>query len=349
MTRLRRARPATLLAALLALVLSGLLSAAPAGAETAAGFYKGKVVKLVVGYGAGGGYDLYARMLAPHLERRLGATVVVENRPGGGGIVALNQVAAARPDGLTLMLISAASSTFSQIVQAEGVRYDMARLGFLGRVIDEKRALVIGTRSGIESIEDLRNAGRPIAFGAISRNDTVAATACFLAEALGLDARLVAGYKGSKEVALAALRGEVDGFAVSDSSARSYNRNEGLFAFMVLSRERSSQVPDVPTVFELVGSLEPEQAWWVDYADALLGLGRALVTTPDLPAERLQYLQEVVKAVLTDPAVLAEAEATQRPLDYASPQEARRMVDTVVGSLSEEQLRRVRHVVQDKY
>jgi len=349
MTRPRRARPASLLlAALLALVPAALLPAAPAGAETAADFYKGKVVKLVVGYGAGGGYDLYARMLAPHLEQRLGATVVVENRPGGGGIVALNQVAAASPDGLTLMLISAASATFSQIVEAEGVRYDIARLGFLGRVIDEKRALVIGTQSGIESIEDLRNAGRPIAFGAISRSDTIAATACFLAEALGLDAKLVAGYKGSKEVALAALRGEVDGFAVSDSSARSYNRNEGLFAFMVVSRERSSQVPDVPTVFELT-SLEPAQAWWVDYADALLGLGRALVTTPDLPVERLQYLQEVVKAVLTDPAVLAEAEATQRPLGYASPQEARRMIDTVVGSLSEEELKRVRHVVRNKY
>ena len=335
-------------AALLAALLPALVAAAPAAAETAADFYKGKIVKLVVGYGAGGGYDLYARMLAPHLEQRLGATVVVENRPGGGGMVALNQVAAAKPDGLTIMIISAASSAFSQITAAEGVRFDLARLGFLGRVIDEKRALVLSTQSGFESIDDLRGASRPILFGAISRTDTVAATASFLAEAAGLDAKLVAGYKGSKEVALAAIRGEIDGFTVSDSSAQSYSRAEGLFASMVLSRERSALLPDVPTVFELT-SLTPEQAWWLDYADALLGLGRALVTTPEIPADRLQHLQDAVAAVLTDPAVIAEAEATQRPINYAPPAAARRMIDTVVGSLTEEQLARIRHVAQEKY
>src|SRR5690606_10134071 len=95
------------------------------------------------------------------------------------------------------------------------------------------------TQSGISSIDELRNAGRPILFGAISRTDTVAATASFLAETLALDAKLVAGYKGSKEVALATIRGEVDGFTVSDSSAQSYSRDSGLFALMVLSRERS--------------------------------------------------------------------------------------------------------------
>src|SRR3546814_18963356 len=80
-------------AALIAVVFSGLFGTAPAAAETAAEFYQGKVVKLVVGYGPGGGYDLYARMLAPHLERSLGATVVVENRTGGGGLVVISQLA----------------------------------------------------------------------------------------------------------------------------------------------------------------------------------------------------------------------------------------------------------------
>lgn len=87
------------------LLLAFSTGAAAALAETAAEFYRGKMVKLVVGYGAGGGYGTYAGMPAPHLEERLGATVVVENRPGGG-IVALNQVAAAKPDGLTIMLIN---------------------------------------------------------------------------------------------------------------------------------------------------------------------------------------------------------------------------------------------------
>lgn len=324
------------------------IGAAAALAETAAEFYRGKVVKLVVGYGAGGGYDTYARMLAPHLEERLGATVVVENRPGGGGIVALNQVAAARPDGLTIMLISAGSAAFGQLTGAEGVRYDLNRIGFLGRVVDDKRTVLWSTRSPYRTVEDALRSPRPILLGAVSRTDTIAATTAFFAEALGLDIKIVAGYKGTKEVALAALRGEVDGFAVSDSSARRYLKDDGLTASVILSRERSNLLPDLPTVFEVV-SVTEAQAWWIDYIDALMSLGRALITTPEIPDDRLTLLREAVRDVLTDPEVIEEANAKRRPLNYASAEAAKQRIDTVIGSLSEEQLANVRHVAQEKY
>ncbi len=329
----------------LAILFTGSLSAA---AETAAEFYKGKVVKLVVGYGAGGGYDAYARMLAPHLEQRLGATVVVENRPGGGGTVALNQVAAAKPDGLTLMLISAASASFSQVLEGEGVRYDMGRLGFLGRVVDDKRVLLWSKQSSFAALDDVLNASRPIRFAGTTRTATIAAGTAFIAEALGLEARIIVGYKGSKEIALAAIRGEVDGFIPSDSSARRYGKDEGLTPFAVISRERTALLPDVPTLFELT-TLSPEQAWWIDYCDALFGLGRALVTTPDIPADRVEFLQQMVRDVLTDAAVIAEATSTKKPINYAPPAAAKGMIEQVMGSLTEEQLARVRHVALEKF
>jgi tripartite-type tricarboxylate transporter receptor subunit TctC len=322
--------------------------AAPAGAETAAEFYKGKVVKLVVGYSAGGGYDAYARLLAPHLEKRLGAQVVVENRPGGGGTLALNQVAAAEPDGLRIMLIGAAIASFSQIVEAEGVRYKVGRLGFLGRISDEKRILVISDESSIESLDDLLNASRPIRFGGTSRSATIAAGSAFLAEALGFDAQIIVGYKGSKEIALAAIRGEIDGFIPSDASARRYGKEKGLKPFAVMSRERSPLLPDVPTFFELT-ELSPQQAWWLDYSDSLFGLGRALVTTPDIPADRLEFLQQAVREVLTDPAVIAEAAAAKRPVNYGSPAQAKQMINRLMDELSDEELARVRHVALEKY
>lgn len=336
-----------LVRALCALFILGGL-AVPAGAETAADFYTGKVVRLVVGYGAGGGYDTYARMLAPHLEKRLGAKVVVENRPGGGGIVALNQVSAAKPDGLTIMLVSASSSTFSQLIEAEGVRYDVRRLGILGRVIDEKRAFAWSAAAPYRTVEDAQNSAKPIRFGGTSRTDTLGATSAFLAEALALNAQIIVGYKGTKEVSLAAVRGEIDGFALSDSSARKYGKDGSILPFVIISRERSRIVPDIPTIFE-VAELSPAQAWWMDYCDALLGLGRALVTAPDLPADRLTYLQAAVKDVLTDRAVVAEAEAKKRPLNYASPEKTREQIAAVIGSLTPEEIARVRHVAQEKF
>lgn len=320
----------------------------PAGAETAAGFYRGKVIKLLVGYGVGGGYDFYARMLAPHLEEQLGATVVVENRPGGGGTVALNQLAAAKPDGLTIMLISAGSSAFAQVTEAEGVRYDLGRLGFIARVSQQKRSVLWSARSAYRTLEDAQNTPRTILFGGISGSDTITATTAFFIEAMGLNARIVTGYKGSKEIALAAIRGEVDGFVVSASSAQRYIRDGGLIASMIISRERSDLLPEVPTIFELT-EVTPEQAWWADYTDALLSLGRAFVTTPEVPADRLAFLQEGARAVLTNPNVVAEAESKKRPISYAPPLEAKQLIDTVIGSLTEEELERVRVVALEKY
>jgi len=324
------------------------VAAGAAIAETAESFYQGKVVRLVVGYSAGGGYDSYARMLAPHLERRLGATVVVENRPGGGGLVALNQVATAEPDGLSLILISAASAAFSQVVEAEGARFDLMRLGFLGRVIDEKRTLVWGAGAPYSSVAAMVQSPRPILLGSTARTSPIGAASAFLAEALELNAKIVVGYKGSKEIDLAAARGEVDGFVVSDSSTARYGREGGLLPFAVLSRERSNLLPEVPTIFELV-DLTPERVWWLDYCDALFGLGRSLVTTPDIPAERLAFLQQAVADVLTDPQVVEEATAKSNPLNYAPPTSARRLIETVVGSLTKEQVAKVREVALEKY
>jgi len=324
------------------------LAAATAGAETAAEFYQGKVVKLVVGYGTGGGYDSYARMLAPHLEKRLGARVVVENRPGGGGNVALNQVAAATPDGLVIMIISAASSAFGQVMAEPGVRYDLAQMGFLGRIVDDKRVLVMNRKAGFETLDDLVQANRSIALGGLSRTTTMTASAGFFAEGLGLNARIVIGYKGSKEVALAVTRGEVDGFITSHSSASRYVRDDSLVPFAVLSRERSSLLPEVPTLFEMI-NLSPEKAWWIDYCDALFGLGRALVTPPDLPEDRLVFLQQALQDVLGDAQVIAESEERGLPIDYATPAQTRRMIDAVIGSLTADQLAEVRRVALEAY
>jgi tripartite-type tricarboxylate transporter receptor subunit TctC len=302
----------------------------------------------VVGYSAGGGYDAYARLLAPHLEARLGAQVVVENRPGGGGNLALNQVAAGSPDGLTIMLIGGATASFAQVLEAPGVRYKMGRLGFLGRVADEKRVLVVSAQAGIGSLDELMNVGRPVRFGGTARTATIAAGTAFIAEALGLDAQIIVGYKGSKEISLAAIRGEIDGFIPSDSSARRYGKEDGLEPFAVLSRERSPLMPDVPTFFELA-ELTPEQAWWIDYSDALFGLGRALVTTPDVPADRLAFLQQAAREVLTDPAVIAEAAAAKRPLSYLSPEAVKQSINRVMDGLSDDELTRVRHVALEKF
>ncbi|MBM3608307.1 MAG: hypothetical protein FJX29_07615, partial [Alphaproteobacteria bacterium] len=118
-----------------ALLAASMMTAlAPAMAQDNASFFKGKTIKLVVGFGVGGGYDAYARMLAGPIGQRLGATIVVENQPGAGGVNALNRVYAAKGDALQMMIVNGTAAALSQIVEQSGVRYDLAQVGMLGTI-----------------------------------------------------------------------------------------------------------------------------------------------------------------------------------------------------------------------
>src|SRR3979490_2784467 len=152
---LRRVRSWTGLSGLFAAVL-GLALAMPAGpaqdAERA--YLSGKTVRLVVGYGPGGGYDAYARMIAPHLSKVLGTSVVVENQPGAGGLVALNRIYTAAPDGLTMMIVNGTRASLSQLTEQAGVRFDLGQLGYLGTVSASPWMWLVGPNSTIKTPQD---------------------------------------------------------------------------------------------------------------------------------------------------------------------------------------------------
>lgn len=348
MFRTRLARPAILLAVLSAIVLSGLLQAPPATAATAADYYKGKVVKLVVGYGPGGGYDLYARMLAPHLEQRLGATVVVENRPGGGGMVAISQLAAAEPDGLTLVLANLEAAALGQILDSPGIRFDIREMPVVARVGSEPKVVLLGTGSPFRTVADLQAADRPVKWSAGGKTDGIGDSIAVFSQALRLRSEIIIGYKGTKEAALAAGRGETDGMVASAGSARPLAAGTDLRAVAVLARQRSALLPEVPTIFE-VAALDAAQAWWIDYRAGLTDLGRTFIVSPGTPADRLAFLREAAAAVLRDPAVLAEAEATQRPIEYGAPEAVEALIAQSVNALGAAEVERVREVILNRY
>ena len=283
-----------------AIALLAMVSIVPgwASAETAAEFYAGKVVKLVVGYGPGGGYDSYARLLAPFLEKRLGATVVVENRPGGGGMVAIGQLAASQGDSLTLVLANMEAAALGQLLDNPGIRFDVTELSIVARVAGERKVALLSAESP---------------FG--GKTDGIADGAAIFSEALGLNSEIIIGYKGSKEVALAAIRGEVDGLFISAGTARKLAAKGQLNALAVMDRERSPVLPDVPTIFELA-DLSPERAWWIDFRAGIGALGRTLVAAPGSrrghPAPARSHPQEVLLERVDGLRPGRRAEITQR-------------------------------------
>lgn len=321
--------------------------ATSAGAQTAEDFYRGKTVRLVVGFGAGGGYDAYARLIAPELENRLGATVAVLNKPGAGGNIAFNSVAAAEPDGLTLVLANGPAVVLAQLFDVEGARFDLTKMTWLASVFSEPRVIVVNAQSPLRSLDDLRNADE-IKWASSGGASLMVLAPAFVSEALGLKSRIIVGYKGSKEAALAAMRGEVDGLVTSVTSARRFATGGKLRLLAVVGGERSTVLPDLPSITELA-KLSEDNAWWINYTVQISRLGRVLVTTPGVSTDRRDYLRQTLKDILTDPEFTASAKAKGRPITYLDASDTENVITGALSSLDVDRLAAVKAVALTKY
>jgi tripartite-type tricarboxylate transporter receptor subunit TctC len=331
-------------------LLAGLataMSLAPAQAEDAMAFYKGKTVHFVVGYSPGGGYDAYARMLAPHFEKRTGATVVVDNKPGAGGITALNQLVRGKPDGLSFQMLNGEAAIISQLTEQPGVSYDMAKVSILGRVAEEPHFMLVNPKlSG--SLKDIIASGKKIKFSAGNRTDNLGDYAAVMCEALKMNCQIITGYKGSKEAGLAVMNGEVDALTISESSALHYSSGGKTRIVVTIAHKRSAAKPDIPTVYEMF-QLKPEQKWWLDFRIGIKAFGRAIVGPPGIPADRLAYLRKAWKDILTDPAVMAEGKKATREIDYATPDELKKTVHDQLEALPADKRKEVNAVILKKF
>jgi tripartite-type tricarboxylate transporter receptor subunit TctC len=328
----------------LAFFCLAVLTTSAAFAQDAAAFYKDKTVKIVVGYGPGGGYDAYARMIAPHLSKAIGATVIVENHPGAGGLTALNRTYTAAPDGLQMMIVNGTAAALSQLIEQDGVQYDLDKFGNLGIVAASPWIWLVSPNSTIKAPADVMKPGLKVSWAASGQIDGLGDGAAITCEALKLTCNIVRGYEGSNAAALAVTRGEMDALYVSDTSANQYVKSGSAKAVATMGRDKSRFFPDLATIFDQV-KLTQEQQWWFDFRATLDDLGRILVAPPGLPADRLAFLQSAVAKVLNDPAVKAEGEKSQRYIDFQDASKTRAKVSSVVGGLTADQKALVKTVI----
>jgi tripartite-type tricarboxylate transporter receptor subunit TctC len=324
------------------------LALQPAPAAAAEGdWIKGQTVRFVVGYSPGGGYDSYARFLAPYFEKRTGATVVVENKPGGGGMTALNQLVRGKPDGLTMQVLNGESSIMWQLVKQTGVAYDMRKVSLLARFQYEPHFFLVHPKFP-DSLKEIVDSKTKLKFTATRRVDNLGDYAAVTCQALKMDCQIITGYKGSKEASLAVMNGEADALTISESSGINYAKGGRMKIIATIGHERSKLMPNMPTVFE-VFKLTPEQKWWFDFRLGVKAIGRSLIGPPGIPADRLAYLQKVWKEILTDPAVMAEGAKQRRNLNYESPDKLKAIVSDLLDKLPPEKLKEVNEVLAKKF
>jgi tripartite-type tricarboxylate transporter receptor subunit TctC len=288
-------------------------------AEPIADFYRGKTMKMIIGYGPGGGYDLYGRLAAEFLSRHIPGNpiIVPENMPGGGSLKAIGYLYQVAPqDGTYLGSVS--QQLAANAVTDESNKMDVTRLHYIGRFTSNIDVGVALPQAGIKSIEEARK--RQIVVGAENGSMSLI-YAKTLNNYGGAKLKIVKGYNGSADIQLAAERGEVDvngSFSLPAVlvSHPDWVHNGTAVILYQNALKRFPQLPQVPTLSELM--LNEEGKTVAHVVAGMAEIGRSILTTPGVPEERLAALRTAFQDMLKDPDFVAACAKRNLMLDPAA-------------------------------
>ncbi|MFB0505623.1 MAG: Bug family tripartite tricarboxylate transporter substrate binding protein [Thermodesulfobacteriota bacterium] len=308
--------------------------------KDAAAFYKGKVLTFIVPYTPGGGYDVYSRLIAPYLETYTGTRVIVRNMPGAGGMLGANEIYNARPNGLTIGIQNCVGSITNQLTEVKGVRYDLTKFSWIGRMAINLRVLVMRKGSDITSIQELMNAKRTVKIGATGLGGSTYVDAVITNKVLNLPVEVIHGYDSSTEVDLGMLRGEIEGQWGSYSSRLKMVKAGEQFVILQSGDKgkRDPRLSDIPTFFEVTPSEKGKRI-----LSTLAGMhetARPIAGPPGIPKERLEFLREAFYKAMHDPSFSEKAGKAKMPLNYLAGEEMLKLVKSVL-EIPEEDIKQI--------
>jgi tripartite-type tricarboxylate transporter receptor subunit TctC len=289
----------------------GSASSALAAANPDAEFFRGKTITYIIATAPGGGYDTYGRLLVRFMEKHMpGTRILVRNVPGAGNIVGTNTIYTARPDGLTFGNFNN-GLIYSQILKMPGVRFDLSKMSWIGKMASEGRTLVLSNNSGFDSVDDLINSRETIRLASSGIGAASDIETRMLQKMLRMNVRLITNIEGN-ETQLSMLRGEVAGVLEAASSNEDFVRR-GSGKFVLAAAGAYSLVPGVPQARSYVTN--PEHLRLLDLIEKIAQVGRPSAGPPGIPVGRLAVLREVFMKATTDPELLAQARTIRIPIE----------------------------------
>jgi tripartite-type tricarboxylate transporter receptor subunit TctC len=347
MRRLRRAA-LPLVAAIYLLALCP-WPATPVGAADS--FYAGKTVRILVGFGTGGGYDLYARTLGRFFGRHLPGepAVVVQNMPGAGSLKVVNYLFNAAPRDGTVIATYARGVVYEPLFgHPEGAQFEAPKFAWIGSIANEISVCAFNAPRGIATWQDMTAKKTVIGASGTGADSDVFPTV--LRNLFGLPIRIVTGYPGGADLVLAMERGEVDGrCGWSWTSLLARNRDmltaKRITVPLQIGLERHEDLADVPTIMEL--PTDPRRAAALKLIVSRQAVARPFAAPPGVPQERVAALRAAFDATVADPDFLAEMRALAlevRPVTGAAVQSL--MVD--IHASSPEVLALAREILTEK-
>jgi tripartite-type tricarboxylate transporter receptor subunit TctC len=313
MPRLNRGRatPAAIAFAALLAMYGSSASAQPAGV------FSGKTVNLIIGFGPGGGYDLWGRTVARHIGKHLPGqpTVVPQNMPGAGSYVAASHIYNAAPKDGTVFGIIARDAALGPLSGAPGARFDATKLSWIGTPTKEHNVCIAYHTAMVKSAKDLTE--KQLVVGDTGPGTGTRSYPKVLNDLLGYKFKLVSGFRSSADVFLAMERGEVEGICESLDSVNQrkpeWIPNKTVNVLLQAGSAPHPALKDVPFVLDL--AQDDQQRAVLEFLYAGQSIGRPFVAPPDLPPERLKLLRDGFTAMMTDPEFVAEVKRNKFDLE----------------------------------
>jgi tripartite-type tricarboxylate transporter receptor subunit TctC len=303
----------------LGLSITVMVAAGSPCAGHAQDFYKDKTIRFVVGYSAGGSFDLYTRVIARHFSKHVpgNPTTIVENMTGASGLIAANHLYnIAKPDGLTIGAW-AAPLVLQQVMGNEAVKFDARKFGYLGVPSPYDTVCTFNEKSGINNMNAWINAKRPMKISSIGPGTSTSDIPKLLKAALKLPLDVLEGYKGGADARLAVESGEVDGYCGSwqtvETVWRSAYESGKIHAVLQASLESHPKYKQVPLAISYAKSDVARQL--VTVADSAHGAQFPYTVPPGMAKDRLEILQKAFVATLKDPDLLAEAKKSKLDIE----------------------------------
>ncbi|MGH7927278.1 MAG: Bug family tripartite tricarboxylate transporter substrate binding protein, partial [Candidatus Binatia bacterium] len=318
----------------------GLSSGWSADLHAQTNFYQGKTVTMVIATSTGGGYDLWARLMARYIGKHIpgNPSVIAQNMPGAGGVVGANYIyGVSKPDGLTLGAFNPALY-FDQLVARPEVKFDWAKFNWIGSPEQNQILHFIRADSPFKTAEDLRNAKEPAKCGSSGTGTTGHYIPRLMEETLGIKTHIVSGYQGGSEIDLAVERNEVicwSPLVATFFGREPYKRwyKTGFVrVVMQTGAKRDPRLKDVPTLNELMQQYKTSEAG-KRLAKVVLtaaSLGRPVVTTPGTPAERVKILRDAYAKAIADPELLDYATKQGWDVDPLKGEELQALAQDVI-------------------
>lgn len=308
-----------------------------AAAQDSASFYKDKAIKILVGHSPGGSFDFYARLASEMLKKHLSgaASVTVENKPGGGGLVATAFFYAnGAKDGTQLAVFPEGISAM-EVFEPQTARWKTQEMCYIGSFAPVNNVFIMLKEKALTDLKVMKT--QEVIFGCVGVGSQGYSYPAMLRGLGGYKIKLVCGYPGSAELQLALDKREVDVTSNAWNALRvthmSRIKSGEVVPIMQAGLKRNKEVANVPLIQELIDDAGGKRV--IEYGSLVAGIGRALMAPPGVPAERIAYLRAVFDKMVTDPEMIELAAKRSLELDPTPGVEVQKIVDQIINAPKE--------------